>query len=313
MTDSHIERVIAAITSAERAGRTWSPDRPLEGLSGSRLIGALQRLAATLPPTQCYLEIGVYRGLTLLSVAGANRSVTCFGIDNFAFFDTDGKNKSIVEERMNELGVSNATLLDLDYEDALESLNTRIGDRRIGVYFVDGPHDYRSQLMCLELARPWLSRDAVIVIDDSNYAHVRQANRDFLRAHPEFKLVFEAYTPAHPNNLDGDARHRAVDGWWNGVNVIVADPEDRLVPAYPPTERDRTLFENDHLVHGARGAELAPTLLSAIDHLRRLRLHRFLGGILRILTARVRKTPYSSLNTYSETLPKSRLSIEYRR
>jgi hypothetical protein len=312
MIDPHIERVLAAISDATEHGHAWNPEHPLDGLSGARLIGALQRMAAGLPATQCYLEIGVYRGLTLLSVAGANRDVACFGIDNFAFFDSRGENKAIVESRRRELGTSNATLLDLDYEDALESLNEHIGDRQVAVFFVDGPHDYRSQLMCLELARPWLARNAVIVIDDSNYAHVRQANRDFLRTHPEFKLLFEAYTAAHPSNLAEADRQPSLDGWWNGVNVIVSDPEDRLVPAYPPTDRDRTLFENDHLVHAARGAELAPLAVAALDHLRHFRLHHFLAGVLKLARAGVRKATYPAMNTHSGTLPASRITALYR-
>ena len=32
----------------------------------------------------------------------------------------------------------------------------------------------------------------VIVVDDANYAHVRQASRDFVRAHREFRMLFEA-------------------------------------------------------------------------------------------------------------------------
>lgn len=33
-----------------------------------------------------------------------------------------------------------ATLIDKDFEEALLNF-----DRKVGVYFVDGPHDYRSQ------------------------------------------------------------------------------------------------------------------------------------------------------------------------
>ena len=92
-------------------------------------------------------------------------------------------------------------LIERDYEDALEALGNHIGDTKIGLYFVDGPHDYRSQLMCLLLATPFLSESAVIVVDDCNYPWVRLANRDFLISNPSFKLIFEAYTECHPGNM----------------------------------------------------------------------------------------------------------------
>lgn len=308
----HIERVVTALEAALEHGPAWGPSVPLEGLSGARLIGALQRLAALLTPAQAYVEVGVYRGATLLSVAGANPGVACFGIDNFAFFDHDGQNRAIVETRRRELGASNAAVIDLDYEDALEALPTHIGDRHVGLFFVDGPHDYRSQLMCLELIRPWLADEAVVLIDDCNYGHVRQANRDFLRVHPELKLAFEAYTPAHPKNLTGEEARAAREGWWNGVNVLVTDPEDRLAPAYPPTERNRTLFENEHLVHAMRAAELAPRLVQAFNEFRRLRWDRFAVEAIRLLGARTRRVPHATMNTYSEALPRDRFTVQYR-
>ena len=95
------------------------------------------------------------------------------------FFDPEKKNLSIVEERLTKLQLDNAFIINNDYEDALENLRHTIGDKKIGVYFIDGPHDYRSQLMCLELALPYLHEQAVIIVDDSNYRNVRQANRDF--------------------------------------------------------------------------------------------------------------------------------------
>jgi hypothetical protein len=44
-----------------------------------------------------------------------------------------------------------------------------------GVYFYDGSHDYRSQLLGLLLAVPLLARRALLVLDDGNWPAVRQA------------------------------------------------------------------------------------------------------------------------------------------
>ena len=188
-----------AIESAYAEGIKKSNDGVLSGYSGHMLIGTLQRLSESLlDENTCYVEVGVFQGLTLLSSALCNSKASFFGIDNFAFFDPENKNKGIVEERIKKLGLTNVSLINKDYEDALESLEDYIGDKKIGIYFIDGPHDYRSQLVCLLLAKPYLADNAVILIDDSNYRHVRQANRDFLISHPEFKLVYEAYRCSSP-------------------------------------------------------------------------------------------------------------------
>ena len=225
----------------------------LTGYSGEMLVGALQRIAQYQEHLNqgAYLEVGVFQGLTLLSVAGALSKSRAFGVDNFAQFDEDGRNRRLINERINLNRLRNVLLIECDYEDALEALGNHIGDTKIGLYFVDGPHDYRSQLMCLLLATPFLSESAVIVVDDCNYPWVRLANRDFLIGNPSFKLIFEAYTECHPGNMPEEKVTLARKGWWNGVNLIAYDPAGILESMYPPTSRSRQLYENEHLVLAA--------------------------------------------------------------
>lgn len=309
-----ISHIMNAIRCAESEPPIDSQSQTiLTGFSGTKLIGALQRLAQSWDanPDACYLEIGVFQGLTLLSVAASNPQLACYGIDNFAYFDLDGKNFGLVEERRRQLNATNARIINLDYEDALENLATHIEGRKVGVFFIDGPHDYRSQLMCLELALPCLHEQAVIVIDDCNYRHVRQANRDFLVTHPEYALVFEAYTARHPSNMSQDESAAARAGWWNGVNVITRDPGGTLTRTYPPTFRNRNLFENEHFVHAAN---VAPQVVQAVRVAQMLDAADWRGlakAIFRLYrdlrsTRGQRRGLYRSLNTYSDTLPASR-------
>jgi hypothetical protein len=278
--DDRLARIFNCLRAAERGELLREYERDLlVGYSGTKLIAVLQRLASEFlaDADACYLEVGVFQGLTLLSVAGAVPGMACYGVDNFAFFDPERRNLGIVESRRSALGISNAAVLNADYEDALLSLASTLGPRKVAVYFVDGPHDYRSQLMCLEMALPHLHPDAIVVVDDCNYAHVRQANSDFLMTHPEFKLIFEAYTPCHPGNMAADEQARARDGWWNGVNVLMRDTADRLEPMLPPTVRDRRRFEAEHIAHAAEIPDLGADtgrLLSAIHHVRPLRFIR---------------------------------------
>ena len=198
----------------------------LTGFSSLGNIGLLQSLASFLAfelDNICYLEVGVFQGMTLLSTAKAAPNLPCYGIDNFNFFDPNGQNQSLIESRKSEMQLNNTELINADYEDALQSLSSYIGTKKIGLYLIDGPHDYRSQLMCLQMALPYLHEKAVIIIDDCNYEHVRQANADFLLTHPEFKLLFQSYSNCHPENVSGNQ-----DFWWDGINVIVKDVDDIL-------------------------------------------------------------------------------------
>ena len=238
-TQAFFRQVLAAIAEADRNGLVSDKGSSvLGGLSGRATVGLLQRLVGLVEDRKslCYLEIGVFQGLSLLSVAIEHPEFACFGIDNFSILDPKGENLGIVQDRTRRLAATNAHLINRDYEAALEHLPEHIGARKVAVFFIDGAHDYRSQLMALLLIRPYLSERAVIIVDDANYFDVRQSTRDFLVSHPEFKMVFEAYSPGHPANLDDSTRETHEAGWLNGVNVLVLDHENVLPVMLPRVE-----------------------------------------------------------------------------
>ncbi|NJO31723.1 MAG: hypothetical protein HC874_32360 [Richelia sp. SL_2_1] len=123
-----LSQIIEAIKNAESNGLIAGTDTDvLTGLSGDKLVGSLQRLASLFSEDKntCYLEVGVFQGLTLLSVANSCPNLTCYGIDNFAQFDPKGENFGIVKNRQEKLGLENANIINKDYEDALETLKTK--------------------------------------------------------------------------------------------------------------------------------------------------------------------------------------------
>jgi hypothetical protein len=264
----YFENILAALQETEADG-LLSDHRAdgLSGLAGLKTVGVLQRLAKVMSAdeTACYLEIGVFQGLTLVSTALDAPELPCYGIDNFRILDPNDKNLSIVQDRMAAFKTDNAKLINMDFEAALESLEGHIGERKVGLYLIDGPHDYRSQLVCLLLAKRHLHDRAVIVIDDANYPDVRMATRDFLLSHPEYRMIFEAYSPAHPANMDPAELPKWEAGWLNGVNILVHDPDGLFPEMIPPIVEDRTLYFNEWLVHRLRLAELAPEALALAE------------------------------------------------
>ncbi len=314
--DLFLPAVLDCIREADRHGPVSDKGSDvLGGLSGRKTVGVLQRLVGLFAgdTDACYLEVGVFQGLTLLSVAVNFPDMACFGIDDFSILDPEGKNRGIVTERMEKLAIRNIHLVNLDFEEALETLEAHIGLRTIGVYYVDGAHDYRSQLMALMLVLPYLHERAVIVVDDANYRFVRQANRDFLLTHREHKLAFEGYSPTHPANMDPATLARWETGWLNGVNILVRDPEGLLPAMYPPTHDDRTLYVNDWLVHRLGLAELAPEAVhlaqaicsgdAAGETTRRRQLIDRFKAMEPVFEGR-----FPDRNTYSEDLPEARFN-----
>ncbi|MBA3540230.1 MAG: class I SAM-dependent methyltransferase, partial [Deltaproteobacteria bacterium] len=274
--------------------------------SGDKLLGALQRLAALLPETSSYVEVGVFDGLTLLSVAGACPALACFGIDDGSFA---GGDFSSVDQIQQARGNSNARVIVDDYERVFEQFRARIGERPIGLYFVDGPHDYRSQRMCLDLAVPYLATDAVIVVDDSNYEHVRQANRDFLVSRPEFRLVFDAYTDCHPHNMTEAQIVAARAGWWDGVNIMVRDPDSTLERTYPPVAASRDRYLLDHRIHASGAAPFMSDVVALAESILTgdVSPRAALRSLVTIARTRIRsRARFKNCNTDSDALPASR-------
>ena len=200
-----------------------------DGYSGGKISFLLATIAGEiLQEGASYVEIGVFRGASLLSVA-KNSGVNCIGIDNFSLFDPEGMNEKIVRDRIAEANLENVEIINSDFEQALTNWSARAGNAAIGLLFVDGPHDYRSQLMALLLAEPYVVDSGVIVIDDANYQHVRQATWDFLSTSPGWSLLAEITTECHPAVQDNPDRQLAQrQGWSNGIHVIVRDRDETV-------------------------------------------------------------------------------------
>ena len=313
----YIEKIIKIIRNTEEFGLLANHQQDgLNGISGLKTVGLLQRLAQLCASEEdtCYLEIGVYQGLTLVSTALEAPELPCFGIDNFATLDPEGKNKKIVCEQLANFRIKNATLIDADFEDAFEKLDTYLKGKKVGIYFVDGPHDYRSQLVCLMLIKPFLHKQAVIIIDDANYPDVRWSTRDFLLGNPEFKLLYDAYSPAHPANMIAQEKTEHEAGWLNGIHVIINDPKDELPIMLPPiNDNERTLYLNEWLTHRLRLAELAPEALQladaiCIDNKEKIKFARNTLGDKYATVKSKLELLFEDRNVFSKNLPLSRFN-----
>jgi protein O-GlcNAc transferase len=162
---------------------------------------------------EVYCEIGTYRGSTLIGALLNQRDHMAYAVDNFSEFDADGACLEALLNNLNHFGLEEQVYFcNQDFQNFLLELRELDSQDKIGVYFYDGAHDYRSTLLGLLLVKPFLADRALIILDDANWGTVQQACWDFLAATPEATVAMELFTPV--------ARHST---FWNGIQILSWD------------------------------------------------------------------------------------------
>lgn len=180
----------------------------VRGMTSANVLQLLNWAVACLEPGEAYCEIGCFQGATLIGAILDHPGTPVYAADNFSEFDPQGVN---FRQLMTNLAAFNlqehVRFFSQDFTDFLPGLRGQ--EVRVGVYLYDGAHDYRSQLLGLLLVVPLLAPRALIVVDDSNCAAVKQATWDFMAVQPAARLLLDLPTPGncHPT-------------FWNGIHVL---------------------------------------------------------------------------------------------
>jgi predicted O-methyltransferase YrrM len=178
-------------------------DQPLNidiiGFTTPTICGLINKLASK---GSRYLEIGVYRGVTLASAAYDN-DVECIGVDNYSWPERkQERNEADARNRIAVYG-DRVKLIKGDFERVIPTLKGKFD-----CVFYDAAHDYKSQKKALDLIKPLLSVKAYLIVDDTNGDEVRKATAEFCKEQG-FKVVFEKQ-PAK----------RADSKWWGGIQIL---------------------------------------------------------------------------------------------
>ena len=167
-------------------------------------IGAIiNRAVAQLPAGRAYLNVGVWNGFTLLAGMAANPDKNCIGVDNFSHKDSP---RQAFLRRFNRARSVQHVFREGDFREYFASQH----QETLGLYLFDGPHTYQDQLDGLSLAEPFFGRGCLVLVDDTNWPQVRQANLDFIKHSPfEYRMLLDVQTPrtGHPT-------------FWNGVMLF---------------------------------------------------------------------------------------------
>ena len=166
-----------------------------------------------------YLEVGVYKGSTMISMLRGNEHNFKYvlGIDNFAEFDPDGKNFAALRNNVaTHLTDLNVEFLEKSCWDVTEAdVNGASSSPRLfNIYFYDGPHDEEDHVKAVVEYAKYLSDEAIFIVDDYNQDRVRAGTKKGLEVIGEDFEVTKQWEIL--SRWNGD-----VEGWWDGLGVFV--------------------------------------------------------------------------------------------
>jgi hypothetical protein len=195
----------------------------VEGFSSPRVCNFLNQLVARLEGDACYLEVGTFRGLTLLSAAINNGARRCVGCDKFRTFATNTglgilakrallRNLARYRERTANITFHHTTSENLFARGLVEG--------PVGIYFYDGDHSFEATRHGITAAAPLLDDRAVVIIDDWNDPVIRGASYVGLRD-AGLEVLWE-------RELAGD---HSESGWWNSLGVFFVEKRRPSVSA----------------------------------------------------------------------------------
>jgi len=192
----------------------------LEGLSSPAVRHLLNNLCA--PADVNYLEVGTYKGSTLVAASYGNPG-RFTAVDDFSEFGHMGPRETFDVVRKEFEPHCRFTFLEADCWSS--ALRRRVPSG-INVYFYDGPHRFDDQYRAFTHFDPVFADTFIAVVDDWNTATVREATR---KAFADL-----GYRTLHERELFTKRWMR--DRWWNGLLVAVvkkprAPKEVRAAPA----------------------------------------------------------------------------------
>lgn len=180
----------------------------VDGLTSENIKFLINEIVRKFCPQGVYLEVGIWKGCSLISASLFNPLARCIGIDDFSEFN-DGRNEEILQNNLAKFPGLKAEYYKGDYRKVIKDVFLKEPSSKVDVYFYDGNHSYENQLEGLKTVKPYLAKNCLIIVDDVNWERVEKANSVFLSENPDFKSILKIKTKGN-----------ASEDWWNGIEII---------------------------------------------------------------------------------------------
>jgi len=209
------ETIIQAVKKAEaQESKLTSEILTLEGMSGNKTRHFFNNI---INQETSYLEIGTWKGSTLISALYKNTPAYHIAIDNFTQFT--GPRLEFHKNTRRLLDYDNrANFLDADCF-AINPLDFGIKD--INTYFYDGEHSYDSQYKAIAHYYNSLAKEFILIVDDYNWEEVQRGTMDALRDN-NISIQYHKQIVADTTVIQGPSGPMTFGdklGWWNGLLV----------------------------------------------------------------------------------------------
>jgi predicted O-methyltransferase YrrM len=174
------------------------------GLAQPNNLALLNVAARCLDDGESYVEVGTYRGTSLIAAMLGN-DADFVALDNWSM--GEGSREQL-ELNLARFGLSGRP--ELLEGDAFETLRSgALAGRTVGVYYYDNGHEYEQQLDGMRLIEPYLASPALVIVDDTDWERVERAVDDYLEQQPRATEILKI-----------DGKDRGHPEWWEGMRVI---------------------------------------------------------------------------------------------
>ncbi len=170
------------------------------GLAKPNNLALLNVAARCLGDGEAYLEVGTFRGTSLIAAMLGNDG-EFVALDNWSM--AEGSREEL-DSNLERHGLR-ARVLE---GDAFETLRRGVPSP-VGAYYYDNGHAYEQQLEGLRLVERYLASPALVIVDDTDWEKVERAVDDYLALEPRATEVFRA-----------DGEDRGHPEWWAGMRVL---------------------------------------------------------------------------------------------
>lgn len=157
------------------------------GTTGCRIAKLINFAVSCMAESECYLEVGVFTGYTLIS-ANYNNNRKCVGIDSFqpdqifSIKPDDVRAKCLFNLKNY---TTNVTLIDGDFRNVSKDQIVS----PVSVHFIDGDHNYQAVKEGVAWVKPMLAKDSILIFDDVMYPEISKAVME-TAVEPGFEPVF---------------------------------------------------------------------------------------------------------------------------
>ena len=180
----------------------------VKGLARPNNLALLNLAASLLGPGESYVEVGTFRGTSLIAALLGNESHDVVAIDDFSLYEGS---RETLDANLRRAGLEGIpSILEGDAFKIVPG--GALGDRQVGVWYYDAAHDYESQVEGLRIAEPYLMPGALLIVDDTDWERVARALDDYLAEQPRARRI-----------LTIDGKDHGAPQWWSGMQVLAWD------------------------------------------------------------------------------------------